>query len=95
MKNKEFIKVIKSIFRPNIDIIDLAIKVTHYQYRYNIEDLYYYDKKEKKLVTKLMPIIENAFKIRWWMDRNENFIYNIFNNTLTRQLKRYHELKKD
>jgi hypothetical protein len=95
MKNKEFIKVIKKVFRPNINIVDLAIKVTYYQYKYNEVDLYYYDKKEKKWLTKLMPIIENAFKIRWWMDKNKDFIWDIYNNTLTRQQKRYHELKKD
>ncbi len=95
MKNKEFTKTIKAVFRPNLDIIDLAIKMTHNQFRYNIEDLYYYDKKEGRWLTKLIPIIENAFKIRWWMDRNKDFIWDIYNNTLSRQQKRYHRLKKE
>jgi hypothetical protein len=95
MNNKKFIKTIKSAFRPKLDVMDLAIKVTYYQYRYNMDDLYYYDKKEKRWLTKLMPIIENAFKIRWWMDRNKDFIWDIFNNTLSHNQEKYHFTKKD
>jgi hypothetical protein len=93
--NKLFIKTVRKIFKPNIDVIDLAIRITYHQYRYNLEDLYYYDKKKKKWLTKLMPIIDNAFKIRWWLDKNEDALWDIFNNTLSHNQEKYHFAKKD
>jgi hypothetical protein len=94
MRKKEFAKTIRSKFCAKINIIDLAIKITYYQYRYNIEDLYYYDKKKKIWLTKLLPIIENAFKIRWWIDKNEKTFWDIFHYNISRQSLYYHLPKK-